>query len=218
MASPLTSEPTSLLERLTVALAGTLAPDVNTPFCIAGLAPEHHDQAIQLLPAERTPAAVLVPIVQRQEGLTVLFTERATHLRRHAGQISFPGGRIDATDSGPLQAALRETEEEIGLSRAHIQVLGYLQPHLVFTGYCIMPVVGLVQPGFELQLHAGEVAGAFEVPLSYLFDTQHHQLRQRQLGALTVQIYDIPYGERRIWGATAGILMSLYRLLFQAGD
>jgi 8-oxo-dGTP pyrophosphatase MutT (NUDIX family) len=154
-----------------------------------------------------------VPLVQRPDGLSVLFTERASHLRRHPGQISFPGGRIDAGDADPVAAALRETEEEIGLSREHIKVLGYLPPHLVLTGYSIVPVVGFVRPGFTLTLNAGEVADVFETPLTHLLDPAHHEQRERQVGNITARVYDIPYGERRIWGATAGIVMSLYRLL-----
>ena len=145
----------------------------------------------------------------------MLFTERASHLKHHAGQISFPGGRVEAKDQGPLQAALRETEEEIGLSREFVEVMGYLPPHLIFTGYCVTPVVGLVQPGFNLQIDMGEVAGVFEVPLRYLIDPSHHQTRDRQIGEIAVRVYDLPYGERRIWGATAGILRNLYRLLNQ---
>lgn len=199
--------------RLIQRLHGTTAPDAQTPFNIAGIPPEQYAQVEHLLPAQRTRAAVLIPIIQRPEGLTVLFTQRATHLRRHAGQISFPGGRMESFDSGPLDTALRETEEEIGLSRQHVQLLGYLPPQLVFTGYCIAPVAGLVTPGFDLQLDASEVAEVFEAPLSHLLDPAHHQSRERQMGTITAQVYDIPYGERRIWGATAGILMSLYRLL-----
>jgi 8-oxo-dGTP pyrophosphatase MutT (NUDIX family) len=116
------------------------------------------------------PAAVLVPIVEHESGLTVLFTQRATHLKNHAGQISFPGGRVEPTDLNPLEAALRETEEEIGLGREHITFVGYLEPQLVLSGYWVTPVVAFVQPGFELRLDTREVDSAFEVPLLHILD------------------------------------------------
>lgn len=203
----------ALRQLLQSRLHGSEVPDADTPMQIAGIAPEQQAQVAHLLSALRVPAAVLVPIVNRADGLTVLFTERASHLKHHAGQISFPGGRIEVSDAGPLAAALRETEEEIGLARAHVELLGYLQPHYIFTGYCVTPVVALVQPHFKLQLDSSEVADVFEVPLDYLLDPAHHQARERQIGDITALVYDLPYGERHIWGATAGMLMSLYRLL-----
>jgi 8-oxo-dGTP pyrophosphatase MutT (NUDIX family) len=108
---------------------------------------------------------------------------------------------------------LRETEEEIGLERSRVEIIGYLPDHLVISGYRVTPVVGLVQPGFELKLDAREVVGTFEVPLAHLLDSANHQFRERTVGAETFQVYDIPYGEYRIWGATAGILMTLHRML-----
>ena len=164
-------------------------------------------------PAAPAAAAVLVPIVDHDAGLTVLLTQRASHLKNHAGQISFPGGRIEPADLNPLQAALRETEEEIGLAREHITFAGYLEPHLVLSGFWVTPVVAFVQPGFELQLARGEVEAAFEVPLLHILDAANHQSRERKLGEISVQVYDIPYGQHHIWGATAGMLMGLYRLL-----
>jgi 8-oxo-dGTP pyrophosphatase MutT (NUDIX family) len=157
--------------------------------------------------------AVLVPLVDREEGLSVLLTQRATHLKNHAGQISFPGGRIEGADEGPLAAALRETEEEIGLSRQHVTFAGYLEPHLVLTGFWVTPVVGFVQPGFALELDRSEVDATFEVPLLHILDVANHKARERMLGTTKVRVYDIPYGEHHIWGATAGMLMSLYKLL-----
>jgi len=166
------------------------------------------------MPPERVrPAAVLVPLIDRPDGLTVLFTERAAHLKNHAGQVSFPGGRIEEQDASPLNAALRETEEEIGLAREFVQVLGYLESHLVFTGFHVVPVVGLVRPGFSLKLDEKEVAGVFEAPLIHLLDATHHTTRTRDTPGGTVHIYDIVYGDKSVWGATAGMMMSLYRLL-----
>ena len=202
-----------LLQKLHYCLRNSRPPDESVMPLVAGVDIEQQSQAAAFFPEQRIPAAVLVPIVRHDQELTVLFTERAAHLKHHAGQISFPGGRVEAQDAGPLQTALRETEEEIGLSREHVEVMGYLPPHLIFTGYCVTPVVALVQPGFDLQIDLGEVASVFEVPLRYLIDPAHHQSRDRQIGEIAVRVYDLPYGERRIWGATAGILMNLYRLL-----
>jgi 8-oxo-dGTP pyrophosphatase MutT (NUDIX family) len=182
----------------------------------AGITPEtaQADQAIrQFFPPSPIAAAVLVPIVDHPSGLTVLLTERATHLKHHAGQISFPGGRIESSDGSPLEAALRETEEEIGLSRQHVRLVGYLEPHLVLTGYWITPVVAFVQPGFELSLDAREVASTFEVPLAHILDPANHRSRERVVGTVSVRVYDIPFAGHNIWGATAGILIALYRLL-----
>lgn len=179
----------------------------------AGFSAEVAEAVRQYFPAAPAAAAVLVPLVDHHDGLTVLLTQRASHLKNHAGQISFPGGRIESSDAGPLAAALRETEEEIGLSREHVTFAGYLEPHLVLSGYWVTPVVGFVQPGFELTLDRREVESTFEVPLLHVLDASNHQARERMLGTTKVHVYDIPYGERHIWGATAGMLMSLYKLL-----
>ena len=179
----------------------------------AGFSTEIAEAVRQYFPASPAAAAVLVPLVDRENGLTVLLTQRASHLKNHGGQISFPGGRIESSDEGPLAAALRETEEEIGLPRDHVTFAGYLEPHLVLSGFWVTPVVGFVQPGFDLKLDRREVDETFEVPLLHILDAANHQARERTLGTTKVRVYDIPYGERHIWGATAGMLMSLYRLL-----
>ena len=179
----------------------------------AGFSAEVGSAVRQFFPAAPVAAAVLVPIVDHDEGLSVLLTQRAPHLKNHGGQISFPGGRIEPGDAGPLDAALRETEEEIGLDREHVRFVGYLEPHLVLSGYWVTPVVGFVRPGFALRLDASEVAMTFEVPLAHILDSHNHRARERRLGEITVQVYDIPYRGHNIWGATAGMLMSLYRLL-----
>ena len=203
----------ALQQRIAERLHGTQAPDEHTPTQIGGVPPEQLELIRHLIPEQRKPSAVLVPLVRRPEGLQVLFTERASHLRNHAGQISFPGGRIESTDASPVAAALRETEEEIGLPRAYVEILGYLQPHLVLTGYRIIPVVGFVRPDFALTVDAGEVADVFEAPLKHLLNPEHQIEGHREIGEISVRVYDIPYGKHRIWGATAGMLMSLYRLL-----
>jgi 8-oxo-dGTP pyrophosphatase MutT (NUDIX family) len=184
-----------------------------TGLSFAGIAAEQQAALQHLVPAQPMRAAILMPIVLRDAGMTLLFTQRASHLRRHAGQVSFPGGRIERSDDGPLGAALRETEEEIGLPRSFIQPVGYLPTMLVITGYAVTPVVSFVQPGFHLRLDEREVADVFEVPLAHFLDTANHVPRQRQLGEVSATVYDFPFGERLIWGATAGIIMALYRRL-----
>jgi 8-oxo-dGTP pyrophosphatase MutT (NUDIX family) len=165
------------------------------------------------LPRDPVPSAVLIPLVERRE-LTVLFTQRATQLRNHAGQISFPGGRIEAADAGAAAAALREAREEIGLDERFVSVVGYLPDHVVITGFRITPVVAFVQPGFELLLASEEVEDSFEVPLDYLFDPGNHRLGRRRstVSGEEVEFREIPFDGRTIWGATAGMLLTLYRI------
>ncbi len=159
------------------------------------------------------PAAVLVPIVDRAEPM-VLFTQRTAHLKEHAGQISFPGGKIEPNDISPLAAALRETEEEIGLAAKFIEPLGYLDLYLTTFGYRIVPTLARVTPGFSLTLNADEVDHAFEVPLSFLMAPENHQRHTREWNGLTRSYYAMPFGERYIWGATAGILRNLYERIY----
>jgi 8-oxo-dGTP pyrophosphatase MutT (NUDIX family) len=184
----------------------------------AGFSTEVAAAVREYFPPSPAAAAVLMPIVDHERGLSVLLTQRASHLKNHAGQISFPGGRIEPADGGPLAAALRETEEEIGLSREHVAFAGYLDPQLVLTGYWVTPVVGFVRPGFALTLDRREVESTFEVPLAHILDSANHRSRERLIGTIAVQVYDIPYGPHHIWGATAGMLMGLYRLLAQPSE
>jgi 8-oxo-dGTP pyrophosphatase MutT (NUDIX family) len=160
-----------------------------------------------------TPAAVLVPIVERAEGMTVLLTQRTDHLNDHPGQISFPGGRVEEHDEGPVAAALRETEEEVGLARRHVEVVGALDIYETVTGFSVTPVVGLVEPSFSLALDAFEVAEAFEVPLDFILDPENHERHSRTYNGTERHFYVLPYEERYIWGATAGMLVNLYRKL-----
>lgn len=160
-----------------------------------------------------TPAAVLFPIVRYPDSLSVLLTQRTAHLRDHAGQISFPGGRIEDGDSSPVHAALREAEEEIGLSRERVEVLGFLPEYCTGTGFLVQPVVALVTPPLELALDAFEVAEAFEVPLSFILNPDNFQRHTLEVRGQPRQYFAVPYGERYIWGATAGMIASLLRLL-----
>ncbi len=180
---------------------------------VAGLDSAQTESLRRLLPAEFSRAAVLVPLVERPEGLSVLLTQRASHLKHHPGQISFPGGRMEPHDASPWDAALRETEEEIGLAREFVSLAGYLTDHIVITGYLVTPVVSFVRPGFDLTLDRTEVDDVFEVPLEYILDPAHHVPRERHFGGHTFRAHDIPYEGRNIWGATAGMLMTLYRAL-----
>jgi 8-oxo-dGTP pyrophosphatase MutT (NUDIX family) len=161
------------------------------------------------------PAAVLVPIVAREE-LTVLLTVRTAHLSSHAGQISFPGGKIDDTDESELHTALREAEEEIGLDRSHVEPLGYLDNYRTGTGYRVLPVVGLVKPGFKLSINENEVAEAFEVPLAFLMNADNHQRHSRPWRGRERHFFAMPYGERFIWGATAGMIKNMHERLLHS--
>jgi 8-oxo-dGTP pyrophosphatase MutT (NUDIX family) len=165
-------------------------------------------------PAEPFPAAVLVPLIEREDELTVLLTQRASQLKNHAGQISFPGGRIEPADAGPREAALREAHEEIGLEPGFVSVVGFLADHILLTGFRVTPVVAFVRPGFELLLDRDEVQDTFEVPLSHVFEPSNHLARRRRFGSMAgeVQTWDIEYEGHNIWGATAGMLLNLYRL------
>ena len=176
----------------------------------------HGDYAVAGVdPEERflTPAAVLVPLVERREGLTVLLTQRTDHLIHHGGQISFPGGRVEEHDTGPVETALRETEEEIGLERHYVEVIGFLDLYQTVTGFLITPVVSFVAPGFQLKPDPFEVAEVFEVPLSFILDPRNHELRSRVYKGQERRFYVLPYENRYIWGATAAMLVSFARRL-----
>ena len=158
-------------------------------------------------------AAVLVPLVDHAYGMSVLLTQRTAHLSAHAGQISFPGGRIEADDSDAIAAALRETEEEVGLPRRQVNVIGRLDTYVTGTGFEITPVVGIVEPPMLLTIDPFEVAEAFEVPLAYILDRRNHQRVERQSAGRRGSFFVLPYEGRNIWGATAGILVNLAEVL-----
>ena len=161
-------------------------------------------------------ASVLIPVIEREAGLTVLFTRRTEHLLAHAGQISFPGGGVEPDDDSPIATALRETEEEIGLHRRHVEILGCLREHPTATGYRITPIVGLVRPPFELRLDEYEVAGIFEVPLVFLLDPANHRRDSMIRDGRRREFDAVPYGEHYIWGATAAMLRGLCQILSEA--
>jgi 8-oxo-dGTP pyrophosphatase MutT (NUDIX family) len=163
--------------------------------------------------AAARPAAVLAPIIPRPEGLTMLLTLRADHLRSHSGQVAFPGGKIDAGET-PGETALREAREEIGLAPSLVEPLGWLDPYLTGTGYRVTALVALIDPAFAPTLNPDEVADVFETPFAFLMDAANHRLEERQWRGRTRKFYAMPYRERYIWGVTAGILRNLYERLF----
>ena len=175
--------------------------------------PELLDESIGRRPV-MIAASVLIPLVARADGLTMLLTRRTDHLAAHAGQISFPGGRAEEVDVSPVDTALREAHEEIGLARRHVEIIGQLPDYLTGTGYHITPVVGLLTPPFELTADAGEVAEIFEVPLAHLMNGAHHQRLSIDLPAGGRRsFYAMPYERYFIWGATAGMLRNLFHFL-----
>jgi 8-oxo-dGTP pyrophosphatase MutT (NUDIX family) len=157
-------------------------------------------------------AAVLVPLVARETEATVLMTTRSSELRQHSGQIAFPGGKVDEGET-PCEAALREAREEIGLDPRHVEPIGYLDPYLTGTGFRILPIVALVTPPFELLVNTKEVHDTFEVPLAFLMQPDNHQRHSREWRGTTRHFYAMPWNERYIWGATAGIVRSMYEKL-----
>ena len=163
--------------------------------------------------AALTAAAVLVPIVRREPALTVIFTQRTAHLKAHSGQVSFPGGRAEPHDPTPEHTALREAQEEIGLPLERVEVLARLPEYLTRTGFRVTPVVGLIEPPLVLTPDPREVDEVFEVPLAFLLDPHNHQRRTRELQGRSVGYYVMEYEQRVIWGATAGMLVNLYRHL-----
>jgi 8-oxo-dGTP pyrophosphatase MutT (NUDIX family) len=177
--------------------------------------PLPEDLHISLIPdgVQVTEAAIMVPLVHRAEGLQVLLTQRTSHLSDHAGQISFPGGRVEATDANREDTALRETEEEIGLARARVEVLGRLPEYEIPSGFRITPIVGWIEPPFELKLDPFEVSSVFEAPLAHFLEHSRYQRREYRFKGRHRHYLAIPYQGRYIWGATAGMLYSLGQML-----
>jgi 8-oxo-dGTP pyrophosphatase MutT (NUDIX family) len=189
--------------RLASGLPVSVLP-VGSDFSLNGVVP---------LPAMYRPAAVLVPLVRRAGGVTVLLTQRTEDMPSHAGQVAFPGGRRQDEDADAVATALRETEEEVGLERRFVDVIGSLDFYRTGTGYEITPVVGVVEPGFVTRADPREVAAVFEVPLEHFLDARNHRVDSRQYQGRERRYYAMPYGERYIWGATAGMLKNLHHVL-----
>ncbi len=197
--------------RLAHSIAGQRASDPATIAAIRGdhsLVPGGAPPATAL-----TPASVLVPLVTRPEGMSVLLTLRTEHLAAHAGQISFPGGRQEESDRDAIEAALRETEEEVGLPRDHVEVVGRLDTYVTSTGFEVTPVVGLVRAPYPVRLDPFEVAELFEVPLAFVIDPANRQRQSREYQGRQRTFYVLPYQHRHIWGATAGMLVNLAEVL-----
>lgn len=200
-------------ERSRARLRFDVPPGLVDPGIIPPSGDPGTDRMLQIVAREQPirPAAVLIPVVDHDHReVTVLLTQRSAHLADHAGQIAFPGGKIDATDASPLDTALREAEEEIGLDRGFVDPIGYLDLYATGFGFRILPTVARVKPGFKLSINRGEVDDAFEVPLSFLMNPANHQLHSKEFRGMERSYYAMPYAERYIWGATAGILRVLY--------
>ncbi len=210
--------PQSLRDRITTLLRDTEpGGEPEFPYAASFSAEQMAALRSSFLPQKPARAAVLVPLVDRPEGLQVLLTLRASHLKNHAGQVSFPGGRIEEGDADPWEAALREAHEEIGLEPRFVSRAGYLRDHLVVTGFQVTPAVAFVRPEYTLRLDKTEVEDVFEVPLEFALDPGNHLPRDRLYAGHTIITYDILYGGRQIWGATANMLITLSRLLHGAG-
>jgi 8-oxo-dGTP pyrophosphatase MutT (NUDIX family) len=196
-------------------LSFDVPPGLDDPNIIPESGDGGTDRMLEIVAREQPirRAAVLVPIVERPQP-TVLLTQRSAHLADHAGQIAFPGGKIDATDNSPLDTALREAEEEVGLPRELVEPIGYLGLYGTSFGFRILPTLARVTPGFTIRLSEGEVDDTFEVPLSFLMNPENHQVHGKEFRGMLRSYYAMPYGERYIWGATAGMLRMLYERIY----
>ena len=202
-------------DRARARLRFEVPPGLNDPSIIPISGDPGNDRMLQIIAQERPirPAAVLIPVVDHPQP-TVLLTQRSAHLNDHAGQISFPGGKIDATDASPLDAALREAYEEIGLEREFIDPVGYLDLYGTAFGFRILPTLARVKPGFRLRINEDEVDDVFEVPLWFLMNPANHQIHAKEFRGIERSYYAMPFAERYIWGATAGILRVLYERIY----
>ncbi len=208
--------PHDFFDRARARLSLDVPPGLTDPNVVPKRGDHDLDPVMQAIAEIRPirPAAVLIPVVERVEPM-VLLTQRTAHLNDHAGQIAFPGGKIDAGDATPLAAALREAGEEIGLVPEFVTPLGYLDLYMTTRGYRILPTVARVRPGFALTLNTNEVEAAFEVPLAFLMEEANHQRHSREWNGMTRSFYAMPFEDRYIWGVTAGILRNLYERIYR---
>jgi 8-oxo-dGTP pyrophosphatase MutT (NUDIX family) len=202
-------------DRARARLSFDIPTGLTDPRAIPLSGDQGNERMLQIIAREKPirPAAVLIPVVDHPEP-TVLLTLRSAHLSDHAGQISFPGGKIEATDASPLDAALREAEEEVGLVREFVDPLGYLDLYGTSFGFRILPTVAKVRPGFSLRISEAEVDSAFEVPLAFLMNPANHQLQSKEFRGVARSFYAMPFEQHYIWGATAGILRVLYERIY----
>jgi len=188
------------------------------PVELADLTPRFGDGDLNDAPSPTgralKPAAVIAPVLMHDGPPRILLTERASHLAKHAGQIAFPGGRIEPDDAGPADAALREMEEEVGIAPVHVEIIGRFDLYETVTGYCVTPFVGLVRPGYTLRPDPSEVADVFETPVDFLMNPDNHERHSRVWQGRERHFYAMPWKQRYIWGATAGMIKSLYDRLY----
>jgi 8-oxo-dGTP pyrophosphatase MutT (NUDIX family) len=214
---PATIGAAEFFNRSRARLGFDVPPGLVDPNIVPRTGDSGNDRMLEIVAQEQPvrPAAVLIPVVDHPEP-TVLLTQRSPHLSSHAGQISFPGGKIDATDASPMDAALREADEEVGLKREFVEPIGYLDLYGTAFGFRILPTVAKVKPGFSLKINEAEVVDAFEVPLAFLMNPENHQIRSKEFRGIERSYYEMPFAERYIWGATAGILRVLYERIYLA--
>ena len=213
MSEPVLPEQQELRSRILRRFEGSQPLHELADWRLLGIDAERSRRMERHFPANPVAAAVLIALVDRPSGLTVLLTQRASQLAKHAAQISFPGGRLESSDPDVASAALREAQEEIALDPSRVRVIGYLPDHLVISGFRVTPVLSLVTPPFSVTPNPDEVAEIFEVPLSHVFDRNNHKARMRRVGDEDLLLFDIPWQGHSIWGATAGMLMTLVRMV-----
>ena len=216
-ARPATINAEEFFTRSRARLGFDVPPGLIDPNIVPRTGDSGNDRMLEIVAKEQPvrPAAVLIPVVDHPQP-TVLLTQRSAHLNEHAGQIAFPGGKIDAGDASPMDAALREADEEVGLKREFIEPIGYLDLYGTAFGFRILPTVAKVKPGFKLTINENEVVDAFEVPLAFLMNPENHQIHTKEFRGIERSYYAMPFAERYIWGATAGILRVLYERIYLA--
>jgi 8-oxo-dGTP pyrophosphatase MutT (NUDIX family) len=214
-AEPAVISAAEFYERARARLSFDVPPGLIDPNIVPETGDPGTDRMLEIMAKEAPvrPAAVLIAVVDHDEP-TVLLTQRSPHLKEHSGQVAFPGGKIDATDKSPLDAALREAMEEVGLDRSFIDPIGYLGVYGTGFGFRILPTVARVRPGFQLTINHAEVVDAFEVPLAFLMNPANHQIHSKEFRGMERSYYAMPFAERYIWGATAGILRILYERIY----